>query len=87
MPATLFEPHRSASGPRTSSRAGRGMSCTILASGDAEAVHIICEHGHHHLLGPADARRLYLTLGQVLGLPTDPGAIPEAAEAPSPALP
>lgn len=58
------------------------MSCTILASGAPDAVHIICDHGHHHLLGPAEARRLYLTLGQALGLPTDPVALPQAAEAP-----
>lgn len=58
------------------------MSCTILASGDADAVHIICDHGHHHLLDPTEAHRLYRTLGQVLGLPTDHVAIPQAAEAP-----
>lgn len=60
------------------------MSCAVLASGDADAVHIICDRGHHHLLGHAEARRLYLTLGQVLGLPTAPVALPEAAEAPGP---
>jgi hypothetical protein len=63
------------------------MSCTILASGDADAVHIICDHGHHHLLGHAEARRLYLSLGQVLGLPTDPVALPEVTAAPDPPRP
>lgn len=63
------------------------MNCTIRASGAADAVHIICDHGHHHVLGPAEARRLYLTLGQALGVPTDHLAVPEAAEATSPLLP
>jgi hypothetical protein len=63
------------------------MSCRVLASGAADAVHVICDDGHHHLLGNAEARRLYLTLGQVLGLPTDHVAIPEATEAPGPTRP
>ena len=63
------------------------MSCTILVSGDVDAVHVICDHGHHHLLDNAEACRLYLTLGQVLGLPADHLAVPPAAEASSPPRP
>lgn len=87
VPATLSEPRRSASGGPTSSRSGSGMSSLVLASGAADAVHIICGDGHHHVLGHAEASRLYRALGQVLGLPTDHLAVPEAAQAPGPARP
>lgn len=63
------------------------MSTEVLASGAADAVHVICDDGHHHLLDHAEARRLYGTLGHALGLPTDHVAILEATDSPQPTRP